>query len=284
MLESLIDLVRGTNAPVAAGALVASSVLVAAAGNRLKLPGGVELRGRADEILQKTGKKMGNDISRTVLQKKITQADLDIQPEYFAGLQFALPIITVAVFLPPSLLGWIDIFWAALLAVILYLAPGVWLNKKVKARVESIKKDIPDFCMLLGNALGGADLLTAMEEVARTLKGELAREINRALMDMATGDSRAAALNKMALRCGIPELSGLVNKILQAMRYGSPLEPVVKHHAEKILARRKQETQKVAGELTIKLLFPIIVFVLLPLFILLGFPVLWNIWQIFGSN
>jgi pilus assembly protein TadC len=237
----------------------------------------VELRGKADRILERTGGRLSNEVSRSVLHKKIIQADLDIQPEYFAGLQFALPVAAVGVFIPPALLGWADIYWGVLLAVILYLAPGFWLNKKVKARVESIKKDIPDFCMLLGNALMGAPLLTAMEEVARTMKGDLSKEINRALMDMSTGENRVTALNRMAARCGIPELTGLVSKIQQADRYGSELGPAVKHHAETILARRKQETQKIAGELTIKLLFPIIVFVLLPLFILLGFPILWNL-------
>ncbi|MCL5057157.1 MAG: type II secretion system F family protein [Actinobacteria bacterium] len=283
MLENLNALIKGVNVAVLAGALTASSVLVLANGNRLKLPGGVELRDGADRILENTGRRMSNEVSRTVLQKKIGQADLDIGPDYFAGLQFALPVMSVAAFLPPALLGWVDIYWGVLMAIILYLAPGVWLNRKVRARVDSIKRDIPDFCLLLGNALKGADLLTALEEVAGTMKGELAGEINRTLMDMATGDSRAAALNKMALRCGIPELTGLVGKIQQAMRYGSPLEPVVKHHAEKILARRKQETQKVAGELTIKLLFPIVAFVLLPFLVLIGFPILWNILIVFGD-
>ncbi|MCL5058866.1 MAG: type II secretion system F family protein [Actinobacteria bacterium] len=283
MLENLNALIKGVNVAVLAGALMASSVLVLAGGNRLKLPGGVELRGGADRILENTGRRMSNEVSRTVLQKKISQADMDIGPEYFAGLQFALPVMSVAAFIPPALMGWVDIYWCVLIAIILYLAPGVWLNRKVSARVDSIKRDIPDFCLLLGNALKGADLLAALEEVAGTMRGELAGEINRALMDMATGDSRAAALNKMALRCGIPELTGLVGKIQQAIRYGSPLEPVVKHHAEKILARRKQETQKVAGELTIKLLFPIVAFVLLPFLILIGFPILWNILMVFGD-
>jgi len=279
----LPDFVKQLNVPLAAAMLTASSVLVITAGNRLKLPGGVELKGRADELLEKTGRKIGSDISRTMLQKKIIQADLNIQPEYFTGLQIALPIIMLTVFLPPAFLGWADYYWGVLFAAVSYLAPGIWLNGKVRARVEAIKKDIPEFCMLLGNAIRGADLLLALEMVAKSMPGELSREVNKVLMDMATGDSRAAALNKMAQRCGIAELTGLVNKLLQAMRYGSPLEPVVVHHAEKILSRRKQETQKVAGELTIKLLFPIIAFILLPLFIMVGFPILWNMLIVFGD-
>lgn len=283
MLEKLNPVLAGVDGAVLAGALAAGAVLLGVAGNRLQLPGGVELKGGAERILERAGRRVGNEISRTVLQKKITQADLDIAPEYFAGLQFSLPAVSAAVCIPPALLGLVDLYWVVLLSFLFYLAPGIWLNNKVRSRVEAIRRDIPDFCLLLGNALRGADLLTALEEVSRTMKGELAREINRALTDMATGDSRAAALNKMALRCGIPELTGLVGKIQQAIRYGSPLEPVVKHHAGKILARRRQETQKAAGELTIKLLFPIIVFVLLPLFALLGFPILWNMIMIFSD-
>ncbi|MFZ5648172.1 MAG: type II secretion system F family protein [Bacillota bacterium] len=279
MLEYLKDL----NVPLAAAMLTASSVMLAAAGNRLKIPGGVELRGRADELLEKTGRKIGSDISRTVLQKKLIQADLKIQPEYFAGLQLALPVIVLTVFIPPALLGWLDFYWGVVFAVISFLIPGLWLNQKAKARIEAIRKDIPEFCMLLGNALRGADLLLALEMVARSMPGDLSAEINKGLADMATGDSRVAALNKMAQRCGIPELTGLVNRIQQAARYGSPLEPVVVHHAEKILTRRKQETQKVAGELTIRLLFPIILFILMPLFFLIGYPIVWNMLTVFGN-
>jgi pilus assembly protein TadC len=281
--EQLYYRLNEVNGAVLAAALSASAILAALAGGGLKLPGGVELRGRADEILHKTGVRMGSEINRAIILKKLAQADLDIQPEYFIGLQYGLPLVSLAVLLPPALLGVLDIYWGVLAAVILYLAPGAWLNKRARLRVEAIKREIPDFCMLLGNALKGADLLLALEEVSKTMKGELAGEIERSLMDMATGDSRAAALNKMAARCGIPELTGLVGKMQQTMRYGSPLEPVVKHHAEKILARRKHETQKVAGELTIRLLFPIIGFVLLPLFVLLGFPILWNIFIAFGN-
>ena len=274
------------NADIAmlSGGLTSGAILVGMGKKAISvsLPNGFELKGKANELLNKTGQRVGNEISRTVLRKKIAQADLDIKPEYFLGFQYAMPVLAVLLTIPPALMGLLDFYWGVLLAILLYITPGMWLNKKVKERVELIKRDIPDFCMLFGNALKGADILTALEEVSRTLKGELSTEINKALVDMATGDNRMVALNKMAMRISIPELTGLVNKMQQAMRYGSPLDTVVKHHAEKILMRRKQDTQKVAGELTIKLLFPIVLFVLLPLFMLLGFPIMWNLLNIFG--
>ncbi|MHB8156815.1 MAG: hypothetical protein ACYDEQ_05425, partial [Desulfocucumaceae bacterium] len=124
LLHYVSNLVKEADVPYLAAALTASAVLVLLAGNKLRLPGGVELRGRAGEILQKTGARMSNDTTRTVLKKKIIQADLNIQPEYFAGLQYGLPVISLAVLLPPTLAGWIDLYWCVLAAFILYLAPG----------------------------------------------------------------------------------------------------------------------------------------------------------------
>lgn len=283
MLEYIYAHLSSIDGAAIGAAFTAASILFLVAGNKLRLPGGIELNGQAEILLNRTGTKLGNEISRTIIQKKIIQADLAIQPEYFIGLQYGLPVICLSVLLPLTFLGWMDIYWGVLLAAVMYLAPGMWLNKRARERIEAIKGDIPDFCILLGNAVKGADLMLALQEVAATMKGELAKEIDKALTDMATGDSRAVALNKMADRCGIPELTGLVAKIQQAMRYGSPLEPVVKHYAEKIMSRKKYEAQKTAGELTIKLLFPIIIFVLCPLGIMLGFPIVWNMLIVFGN-
>lgn len=272
------------DASILASVLAASSVLVWTAGRRFDLPGGMKLRGNSEEILLKAGNRFGNDINRNLLKQKLTQADIDMEPEYFIGLRIALPVVAVTALLPFMLAGLIHIFWVALPALLLYFAPGVWLNRKAKNRVNAIRADVPEFCILLSNAMeSGADLILALEEVTASMKGELAREINKTLADIATGDSRAVAFNKLAKRCGVPELTGLVRKITQAMRYGSETLPdMVKHHAEKIRSQQRHEAQKTAGELTIKLLFPIIIFILLPLFGFLGFPVLWHMLKAFA--
>jgi len=252
---------------ILASALAASSVLVWVAGRRFNLPGGMKLKGNSEELLTKAGNRFGNELNRNLLKQKLTQADIDMEPEYFIGLQVALPVVEITALLPFMFAGLVHIYLVVLPAIILYFAPGVWLNKKAQKRVNAIRADVPEFCILLSNAMeSGADLLMALEEVTASMKGELAREINKTLADIATGDSRVVALNKLAKRCGVPELTGLVRKITQAMRYGSETLPdMVKHHAEKIRSQQRHEAQKTAGELTIKLLFPIIIFILLPL-------------------
>jgi len=264
-------------------ALLASSVLVGTAGSSLRLPGGMKMKDSTEELLNKTGKRFGNEMSNTLLRKKFTQANINMQPEYFTGLQIALPVFTLVAFLPLSLLGVLDIYWAVLPAVLLYFAPGVWLNGKINKRVSALKADVSDFCNLLANALtSGAHFVMALGEVSRVMGGELSGEIQRVLADISTGKSRALALKEMAARCGIPELSSLVRKIEQAMRYDSAKLPeTVKHHADKILSKQKHEVTKTAGVLNIKLLFPIVIFILSSLLIDLLFPVGWNIFSAF---
>lgn len=266
---------------ILAGALAASSVMVGLAGNRLHLPGGLELSRGSEEILNRTGKKFGNEIVHQTLKQKIIQANLDMRPEYFTGLQYALPVMILVALAPLSWpLKYLDFYWAAMLAVLAYFLPGVWLNSKVKKRVGKIKAEMPIFCTLFSTAMSsGADIRQALDQVSRVMDGELAKEIRKALQDMATGDNRATALNKMANRCGVEELNSLVRMIIQASRYGggNDLSAAVKHHVDKMMLKQKQEVQKTAGELSIKLLPIIIVFIISTLFVLLFFPVIWII-------
>ncbi|SFH34226.1 Type II secretion system (T2SS), protein F [Desulfotomaculum arcticum] len=265
--------------------LAATSVLVGVAGRRFNLPGGMKLKGNSEEILLRTGNRFSNELTKSLLKQRIVQADLDnMEPEYLVGLQIALPVLLLAVFLPFMLAGLIDIYWVILPTIFLYFLPRIWINKKAEQRVKAIRADVPDFCDLLSSAMeSGADLLMAAEEVASSMKGELTKEINKTLSDIVTGDSKAVAFNKLAARCGVPELSGLVRKINQAIRYGGEKLPeMVKHQADKIRLQKRHKAQQVAGELVIKLLLPMIVFFLGPLICFLLFPVMWHLWFAFG--
>lgn len=243
-----------------------------------------DARERAEELLARTGKRFSSGDSRTLLERKIVQANLDIRPEVFAGLRIALPLACMALFVPPALFGFLDIYWGVVPALALWFLPGWWLNNRVKSRVAAIRRDLPDFSIMFSTALAaGADILTALEQVASSLKGELGAEVQRACRDMAVGKRRTDALAEMAARCGVDELTALVRVIEQAQRYGSPLAETVKQHAAQMQLLRRYEAQRVAGELGVKIIFPIIMFILFPMLILVGFPVIWHLIAALGN-
>lgn len=268
---------------VMAATLTAASILVGVAGRKFTLPGGKELGKNTENIILKTGSQFSNQDTKLLLKIKLAQADLEIQPEYFMGLQVALPILSVIALMPLVLIGILKIFWLILTPLILFMAPRVWLNAKAKKRVAEINRQIPEFCVTLSAVLdAGADILMALSEVAYTMKGELGKEFDRALNDMAVGKRFTIALFDMASRCSVPDLTDLVRRLDQAKRYDTPLANAVREHAQQIMLRRKHEGTKKAGELAIRLLFPILMFILLPMLGLLFFPVFYHLMNAFA--
>ena len=262
---------------VLAVTLTSAAILVGVAGKKFTLPGGVEMNGNAEKILLKTGMRYSSEENRTLLKKKIAQANLNFEPEYFTGLQIALPILSTIALMPLVMLRLMDIYWLVLPVMILFFAPRVWLNSKAKARVAKINKDLPEFCITLSAVLdAGADILLAITEVAYNMKGELGKEWLRATDDMAVGKRFTDALFEMAARCGVPDLTDLVRKIDQAKRYDTPLADAVRQHAQQMMLRRKYDGHRRAGELAIKLLLPVMIFVLLPMMGMLFFPVMYH--------
>lgn len=262
---------------VLAVTLTSAAILVGVAGKKFTLPGGVEMNGNAEKILLKTGMRYSSEENRTLLKKKIAQANLNFEPEYFMGLQIALPILSAIALMPLVMFGLMDIYWLVLPAIILFVGPRVWLNSKAKSRVAKINKDLPEFCITLSAVLdAGADILMAITEVAYNMKGELGKEWLRATDNMAVGKRFTDALFEMSARCGVPDLTDLVRKIDQAKRYDTPLADAVRQHAQQMMLRRKHDGQRKAGELAIKLLFPVVIFVLLPMLGMLFFPVMYH--------
>jgi len=270
------------NVGLVSGALIGAAVISAFAGRFIPGISKSELSEKYDKILLRTGTKLSNENNKALLKKTITQAGLDIEPEYFIGLQVALPTIAV-IALTPLVLAGLDLFFLIPLVVLLYSGPRVWLNSLARKRVEAIEKALPDYCVTFATVLSaGADFLTAITEVAENMKGELGKEFLKTVDNMAVGDSRSKALGDMAARCGVADLTELVRKTDQAQRYGTPLADAVKLHAEQIMIRRRHEMQKKAGELTIKLLPVILLFCLLPMLGLLFFPIFYHLGAAFG--
>lgn len=238
---------------------------------------------QVDDILTRTGSKT-SDESRMLLKRRLQQAGLEMEPEYFAGFQQALPLVSVFVLLPLVLIGALHFLLLIIIGIIFWVAPRVWLNSKAKIRVAEIEKELPDFCTAFAAVLeAGADWRTSIREVSYSMPGELSGEFTKTMNYIDTGGKRPGdALADMAYRCGIPDLTDLIRKIDQSRRYGTKLAVIVRSHADKIMTRRKHEGTKKAGELTIKLLPIILLFCLLPMMGLLFFPVMYHLGNAFS--
>lgn len=224
------------------------------------------------KLLCRTGLKWSSEEDRNALARKLAQAGIEEPPEWFAGLRIALPAGFALLCLPLLILG-LDFFWVVFLAPVLYLLPGIWLNGKIDARKSAVKLSLSDFSVLLSTALAaGADPATALREAGESIGGPLGQEVRRVLQEHAVGRSLTDALTDMAERVDVDELRALVRTIVQAYRYGAPLAETMRAHAEQMRTVRRFEVMEAAGKLTVKMTVPVLIFMLLPCLIALGYP------------
>jgi len=158
-------------------------------------------------------------------------------------------------------------------AVMGFFFPRAWLDRKAEERQKAINNALPAYMNLV--ALGvqaGLPLPEAMRRVAQRLDGPLAEESMRTVQEMAAA-SRSVALNNWAQRTGVTGVARLSWILHQAERYGTPIADVLRDFAQDLRRERLMAMQAAANALSVKIIFPLMVFGLGPILALLMIPV-----------
>jgi tight adherence protein C len=156
------------------------------------------------------------------------------------------------------------------------IGPRAILDRLAQRRQTRIRKSIPDSLDLLVVCVeAGTGLDSAMLRVARdmaALHPELAGELFVVNRRMNAGLGRAEALQGLARRTGVEELRGLASSMIQSERLGSSIARVLRVYSETLRRERKQAAEKRAAQATVKMIFPLALFMLPSLFAMLLGP------------
>jgi tight adherence protein C len=157
------------------------------------------------------------------------------------GLALALPLGSLL----PGRLGLLAPF---ALPTAAFLAPDVWLRRRIRARGAAMAGELPDLLDLLRVALGaGLSPDRALAEVARRDRGLLAREWRRTALEVELGVPREQALAALAVRCPCEGMSALVRALERGARHGTPLaEALAAQAAEARAARARRLAERAA--------------------------------------
>jgi tight adherence protein C len=195
------------------------------------------------------------------------------------GLMSVLVLVTEAVG------GGAGIALAVLLPVCGAYLPKSWLDRKVDARVDSIRRDLPDTLDLLAISVeAGMGFEGALGVVCDNFASPLADEIARTLREMELGLPRREALQNLKKRVEVPELSNFVLTLTQADALGMPIGRVLKTAADEMRSRRRQWAREKAAKLPVKILFPLVLFIFPPLFVVLLGPAASDIMDSFNNG
>ena len=172
-------------------------------------------------------------------------------------------------------------FFAGLIG---FIFPYASLNSKSIARIEKIQKSLPDMLDLLYVSVeAGLAFDMAMKKAAEKMHGPLSDEIVKSMDDISKGKDREEALRGMVDRTKVDDLAQFVSAVIQSEQLGSNIANVLRVQSTSMRQIRRQRAQEKAAKIPVKMLFPMVFFILPSLFVVILGPAFINIMSTLGS-
>jgi tight adherence protein C len=173
----------------------------------------------------------------------------------------------------------------AVCASIGYLLPSYLVYSRKKSRQERIFHTLPDVldlitvCVEAGLSMDAALIRTT--EIPQFSEDPLAREIRTATMETRAGKPRIEALKDMAERTMVDDVKSFVTMLSQTERFGTSLSQALRSYADSLRTRRRQIAEEAAAKTTIKMIFPLVLFILPALLVVILGPAMVQITKLF---
>jgi tight adherence protein C len=226
------------------------------------------------ELVKKFEGKLGiqKDSSKVKeIKKKMVQAGIYSERALaiFLGLKIGLPL-ALPILIMPLLWGRgynkiVLIGLIYVLFVVGYFIPTLILSHLVDARQKKIKQALPDaldllvVCVEAGQGLNAA--LKRVSDDFMVSSPALAKEFNLVNLEINAGLEREQALRNLADRTGVEELSSLCSILIQSDRFGTSVATALKVQSETLRTTRRQKLEELAAKTPVKLIFPLILFI-----------------------
>lgn len=179
------------------------------------------------------------------------------------------------------LLGWaVGSLPAAVIAALLvsfggWHLPRFWLSRAVQSRRDEIIAALPPALDLLVVGVdAGLSFEIALARVIDKMHNALTAELDQVQKEVALGRPRSEALENLARRAQVEDVQRLVNALLQADQLGVPIARTLRTQATEARRLALQRTQQLAAQAPVKMVIPMIVFILPTVWIILLGPAL----------
>jgi tight adherence protein C len=163
-----------------------------------------------------------------------------------------------------------------------YFTPDLLVRNRAQKRREAIRLELPTVLdQMLISVQAGLGFEAAMGRAGTNGHGPMADELIRTLQDIQVGRSRKDAYLAMSERVDVPDVRSFIRAVIQADAYGIAIAGVLKAQAGDMRIKRKQRAEEHSMKMPVKMLFPLIFFILPTLFIVVLGPVALNIAAMF---
>ncbi len=165
--------------------------------------------------------------------------------------------------------------------------PDIVIKNKTQKRQHTIGKALPDALdLMVICAEAGLSLDATLNRVSQEMELaclELADELGLTGLELGFLPDRRKALQNLARRVDLPVVRGVVNTLMQAEKYGTPLAQSLRIMSAESRNERVMKAEEKAARLPALLTVPMIIFVLPPLFVVLLGRAILNLMDAFAD-
>jgi tight adherence protein C len=164
------------------------------------------------------------------------------------------------------------IIFTVVVTILGFYLPVLWLASRIKRRQREIVRQLPDTLDLLTICVeAGLGFDQAVQRVVEKSDNELSRAFARYLQETRLGRARRVALQAMADRMDVPDVTMFVAAVIQATDLGVSMARILRVQSDQMRVRRRQRAEQEAQRAPLKMAFPL-AFLIFPaiLIVLLG--------------
>ena len=228
-------------------------------------PGGTA--GRIARSLDKAGNPAGWTIERIMALKSVAMVGFAFVA--FLLLGFGLRGLLVAV--GAGVAG--------------FFLPDLLIYNMGTKRQQELTKGLADALDMLTVCVeAGQGFDAAIMQVAKTVPGPIGGEFARVISEMQIGKSRGEAFAALGERVTTPEVKNFVSALVQADRMGLPIAAVLREQTREMRVARRQRAEEKAQQVTVKILFPLLLCIFPALFIVIIGPGAIRIVEVFSGG
>ena len=170
-----------------------------------------------------------------------------------------------------------------LCALVGFYMPELWMFLRIRSRRDKVLKGFPDALDLLVVCVeAGVGLDLAMTRVAKELQFNhkaLANELRLYTLEMMAGMPRQEALKNLSRRIGLEDVDNMVTLLNQADKFGTSVAKTMRIYSDSLRTKRFMRAEEKAEKLTVKLIFPLILFIFPSLFVVILGPAAIRIYE-----
>lgn len=157
-----------------------------------------------------------------------------------------------------------------------FLIPDFWLGHLIKKRQAKLRRGLPDvldllvICIEAGLSLDQA-VMRSSQELAMA-HPDLCDELGIVVLEQRAGRPRTEAWKNLSQRTDVDVIRSLVSVLVQSEAFGTSVAKTLRTHADTLRSQRVQKIEEMAAKTTVKLIFPLVLFIFPALFVVVLGP------------